>query len=220
MFSILARDPALVSAQEKKAVVQQAGDCSVNITGNNNTTASLVCSGVDPKLAEQVRAILNGTRRSEAATKEISEKLDQILNQMNEEHSAKKQLEEEAERVRRTPPKIAVGLTPAGKGKVNITVVSQNLIPFEYLYDICTKDNVVVARYPMAMSKVYPRADHATVSVPVDIQLDRVKDNYLEFHFMFKSLSFDELHLAGHAGQITVKILDLSGWNFPSADSR
>jgi hypothetical protein len=85
MFSILACDLASARAQEKRAVVQQAGDCSVNITGNNNSTASLVCNGVDRKLAEQVQAILNGTRRSESATKEISEKLDQILKQINKE---------------------------------------------------------------------------------------------------------------------------------------
>jgi hypothetical protein len=149
-------------------------------------------------------------RQSDQLKSEYGREMEVIRGQADslaKELSAKKQLEEEAERVRRTPPKIAGGLTPVGKGKVNITVVSQNLIPFEYRYDICTKDNVIVAGYPTAMSKVYPRADHATVSVPADIQLDRVKDNYLEFHFTFKSLSFDELHLAGHAGQITVKYL-------------
>jgi hypothetical protein len=99
MFSILARDPALLSAQEKKAVVQQAGDCSVNITGNNNTTASLVCNGVDRKLAEQVQAILNSTRRSESATKEISEKLDQILKQIKPEPTLKEKALEMAREI-------------------------------------------------------------------------------------------------------------------------
>lgn len=84
IFGILACTPALATAQEKKAVVQQAGECSVNIAGKNNT-ASLVCNGVDPKLAEQARAILNGSRRSESAAKEISAKLDQILKQINKE---------------------------------------------------------------------------------------------------------------------------------------
>ena len=63
---------------------QRGGDCSVNITGNDNT-ASLVCTGVDVKLAAQVRAILNGTRRNESAVKEMSEKLDRILKQMDKE---------------------------------------------------------------------------------------------------------------------------------------
>jgi hypothetical protein len=85
VFGILGCGPALASAQDKSAVVQQAGDCSVNITGNNNTTASLVCNSVDPRLAEQIRAIVNGTRRNESAVREVSEKLDQIIKQMDQE---------------------------------------------------------------------------------------------------------------------------------------
>ncbi len=85
IFGILGCGPALASAQDKSAVVQQSGDCSVNITGNNNTTASLVCNGVDPKLAQQIRAIVNGTRRNESALKEISEKLDRVIKQMAQE---------------------------------------------------------------------------------------------------------------------------------------
>jgi hypothetical protein len=72
-------------------------------------------------------------------------------------------------------------------------------------YAICTKENVLVAGIPMGMSKVYPHVGQATFSVPVDIQLDRIKDNYLELRFSFMSLSYEELHLAGHAGQITLK---------------
>jgi hypothetical protein len=82
---ILSFGTSLAFSQAKAPVVQQAGDCSVNITGNNNSTASLVCNGVDPKLAGQVRAIINGTRRNENAVKEMSEKLDLILKQMYKE---------------------------------------------------------------------------------------------------------------------------------------
>jgi hypothetical protein len=73
---------SLVFSQTKPPAVQQAGDCSVNINGNNNTTASLVCNEIDPKLAEQVRAIINGTHRNENAIRDMSEKLDRILKQM------------------------------------------------------------------------------------------------------------------------------------------
>jgi|ERR1035441_1457698 hypothetical protein len=65
----------LAFAQAKAPVVQNAGDCSVNITGNNNTTASLICYGVDPKLAELVRAILNGTRHNDKAIENLSKQL-------------------------------------------------------------------------------------------------------------------------------------------------
>lgn len=76
---------SLLFSQASSPVVQHAGDCSINITGNNNTTASLVCDHVDRKLAEQVRAILNGTRRTESDVKDISEKLDRIIKQMDQE---------------------------------------------------------------------------------------------------------------------------------------
>jgi hypothetical protein len=61
--------------------IQQAGSCSINTNGNNNT-ASLVCNEVDPKLAEQVQAIVNGTLHNEKATKEIISKLDLILKEL------------------------------------------------------------------------------------------------------------------------------------------
>jgi hypothetical protein len=58
---------------------QRAGDCSVNISGTENT-ASLVCTGVDAKVAKQIQAIVRGMQRNESAVKEISEKLDRILS--------------------------------------------------------------------------------------------------------------------------------------------
>src|SRR5208283_4266435 len=70
-------------SQVKAPVVQQAGNCSVNITGNNNTTASLVCNGVDPKLAEQVRAILNGTLHDKRTIENISKQLALIQKELD-----------------------------------------------------------------------------------------------------------------------------------------
>ena len=44
--------------------------------------ASLVCNNIDPKVANQIRDILNGTKRTEKETKAISEKLDEIKKQL------------------------------------------------------------------------------------------------------------------------------------------
>lgn len=71
-------------AQPKPATTQQAGDCSVNITGSGNT-ATLNCTDIDPKVAQQIRAILSGTQRNEKATKEITEKLDVILKEVRKQ---------------------------------------------------------------------------------------------------------------------------------------
>ena len=55
----------VASAQALPPVEQKGGERSVNIAGNNNTVASLICHGLDPKVAEQVRAILTGTLHNE-----------------------------------------------------------------------------------------------------------------------------------------------------------
>lgn len=68
-----------LSAQGTKQPTQQAGNCSINVTGNENS-ASLICKGIDATLAKQIQTILNGTRQNEAAMKELSAKLDQIIH--------------------------------------------------------------------------------------------------------------------------------------------
>jgi hypothetical protein len=67
------------SAQGTQQPIQQAGNCSINVSGNGNS-ASLECKGIDATLAKQVQTILNGTRQNEAAMKELSAKLDQIIH--------------------------------------------------------------------------------------------------------------------------------------------
>ncbi len=84
ILMVLVLGAQLALAQANAPVTQQGGDCSINVDGSNNTV-SLVCKSVDPKLAEQITAILRGTHNNEKATKEISGKLDQILKQMNKE---------------------------------------------------------------------------------------------------------------------------------------
>jgi len=82
MLSVIHCFTSLVFAQTKAPINQQAGDCSVNITGSGNS-ASLVCKNLDPKIAEQIRAILNGMQRNEKTTKDMSQKLDLILKEVS-----------------------------------------------------------------------------------------------------------------------------------------
>ena len=161
-------------------------------------------------------------QQSDQLKSQYGQEMDALKSQADslaQELAVKKQAEQEAEQIRRTPPKIMAALLPAGKGKVIVSMVSQNLIPFQYRYTICTKNNVVVAGIPMGMTKVYPREGQATFSVPTDIQLDRLQDGYLELRFVFTSLSYEELNLPGHAGQIVAKyILGLDGVSLRQID--
>jgi hypothetical protein len=79
---ILCLDGCLIFAQTKPSTTQEAGDCAVNIAGNGNS-ASLVCNSINPKLAEQVKAILNGTRRNEKAIEGISKQLAAIQTELD-----------------------------------------------------------------------------------------------------------------------------------------
>jgi hypothetical protein len=58
---------------------QQAGDCSINVSGNGNS-ATLVCKRIDATLAKQIQTILNGTRQNTGELKELSAQLDQIIH--------------------------------------------------------------------------------------------------------------------------------------------
>jgi len=70
-------------AQSKPSSVQTAGDCSITISGNGNSS-TLVCADLDPKLANQIKAILSGTERTQTALRELSEKLDQIAHKVSD----------------------------------------------------------------------------------------------------------------------------------------
>src|SRR5207248_3191599 len=89
------------------------------------------------------------------------------------------------------------------KGKVTVLVESKNLIPFEYSFVICTENNMVVSGIQTSMAKLYPNQHQNVFRFEEDIQLDRVRNGYLELRFRYESLSYEELHLQGHAGKIT-----------------
>jgi len=65
-----------------KGVVQQGGDCSLNVNGNNNTS-SLTCASLDRKVAAQIRDIVNGIKGNAGALRVLSDKLDIIKREMS-----------------------------------------------------------------------------------------------------------------------------------------
>ena len=79
---IFCLDMSLALAQVKAPINQQAGDCALNLVAGSGNSVSLVCNNVDPKVAEQVQAILNSTQRNEKATKDLHHKLDLLLKQI------------------------------------------------------------------------------------------------------------------------------------------
>jgi hypothetical protein len=112
-------------SQVKAPPHQEAGDCSVNLTGSGNNV-SLVCTNVDPKVADQVRAILNGIKRNEKATKDVSDKLDLILRQISKPPPRRIPAERRAEIV------ATLARKPA---KVSIMAISGNSEAYQFAQD-------------------------------------------------------------------------------------
>jgi hypothetical protein len=70
-------------SQSQASSVQKGGNCSITTNGNANNS-TLVCNDLDPKVASQIKAILNGTERTQAALKVLSDKLDQIIHNVSD----------------------------------------------------------------------------------------------------------------------------------------
>jgi hypothetical protein len=70
-------------SQSNASSVQKAGNCSITTNGNGNNS-TLVCNDLDRKVASQIKSILNGTERTEAALKMLSDKLDQIIHNVSD----------------------------------------------------------------------------------------------------------------------------------------
>lgn len=184
-----------------------SGPCSPAVTGSSNQF-TINCQGVGKEQGAQFLEILNKIVNNQLDPKLVMAKLDEIqkgVSNITGELATQREREEEAERIRRTPPRIDAYLVPVGKGKVNLQIKSNNLIPFEYRYDIVTEDNLIVAPFPVSMAKIYPDKNHMLFFLTTDLQLERIKNHYLELRFTFQSLSNEELHLPGHEGAIVRK---------------
>ena len=123
---IFCHDISRALAQFKAPMTQEAGDCSVNIAGSGNN-ASLVCNNLDPKLAEQVRAILNSTQRNEKSTKDISHKLDLIWEEISKRSTP-----------RRIPPdkRVEIVATLARRpAKISVLAIQHNAEAYQFAQD-------------------------------------------------------------------------------------
>ena len=152
-------------------------------------------------------AILNRILANQINPDLVMVKLDEIqhgVSSIESELAQKKKQEDEAEMKRRTAPIVFPILQPVSPGKVNFCVHSSNLIPYQYRYTIVGSTNTVLGGFPLSMDTVYPTSEVSVFCLIKDIDLSSIADHYIELRFVFRSLSFDELHLPGHAGQINI----------------
>jgi hypothetical protein len=183
-----------------------SGPCSP-IAAQNTGSITINCPGISGEEGRKMLAILNRILANQINPDLVMVKLDEIqhgVSSIESELAEKKKQEEEAERKRRTAPIIILSLVPVSLGKVNLCVQSSNLIPYQYRYVIVGSTNTVLGSFPVQMETVYPTSEVSSFCLTKDINLSSIADHYIELRFQFRSLSFDELHMPGHAGQISI----------------
>jgi len=198
------------------AVAQQSATTSAPcspIAPDNSGSITINCPGISKEEGRKMIAILNRILANQINPDLVMVKLDEIqhgVSSIENELAEKRKEEEEAEKKRRAAPVIMPSLVPISPGKVNLCVQSSNLIPYQYQYFIVGSTNAVLGGFPVSMDTVYPTSTNPEFCITKDIDLSSISDHYIELRFRFRSLSYDELHLPGHAGQITVGY-DISG---------
>jgi hypothetical protein len=182
------------------------GPCSVANTGSDNKIQ--ISCGIGKEQGQQMLAILNKILTDHLDTNAVMTKLDEIqsgVSSIKSELDNNEKQKEEAERKRRTAPILFPSLVPIAAGKVNMCIKSGNQIPYEFDYFITDSKHLILGGFPMYPERVFPPSDAPLYCIPKDIDLASIPDHYIELSFDFQSLSYDELHLPGHAGRITKK---------------
>jgi hypothetical protein len=145
---ILGACTPLLFAQTNGPVSQRAGNCAVNLAGNNNT-ASLVCSGIDPKLAEQIKGILNGTLHNERAIQQLAKQLTAIQVELDrpsleiQQHSEGANSPNTVNINQRPPPRRIpperhseiVGILAKFPAKIRISAIANDAEAFQFAQD-------------------------------------------------------------------------------------
>jgi len=187
-----------------------SGPCSPATTGNNNQF-KITCDGIGEAQGKELLKILNRISKEQLDPKLVMEKLDEIQKGVSDIKTGlakKEEQDAETERIRHTAPIIIVGLTSVPEhGKIMVYFESKNHIPFEYRYVVTTEDSIIVSGVPLGFTKTYPKSGpKGSLFYSVDqLQWERIKNNHLEIHFTFRSLSYEELRLPGHSATIIRK---------------
>lgn len=191
--------PAVVLAQQSATT---SAPCSP-IAPDNTGTITITCPGMSKEQWQKMFAILNKIRTNQLDPDVVMTKLDEIrtgVSSIKSELEIKKEQEQEAEKKRRTAPILAVSLEAVTPKTVKMCIVSTNAIPYMFRYYIVDSKNTVLGGIMMGMETVYPQSASEPYCDTKEIDLASINNHYIVLRFHFKSLSFDELRLPGHAG--------------------
>lgn len=193
------------SAQVTTGDAKTEGTCSVANTGNDNKIQ--IDCGIGKEQGQKMLAILNKILADHLDADTVMAKLDEIqtgVSSIQIELDQKRQQEAAADAKRRTAPALFPSLF-ALDGKVAICITSTNLIPYEFRYFLANSKGNSLGGFPISMQPVYPTAESPRFCVPNAFDWKSIPDHYMKLWVGYQSLSFDELHLPGHAGEFSLQ---------------
>ena len=131
--------------------------------------------------------------------------LERRTMELNREIEKNRVAKIEEEKRRRTPPQLIVELTAVAPQKLQIHLGSRNLIPFEFKVMLATTKDEIVSGVPLEWTKVFPTTERRIFHKDLNVNWDRIRENYVELRFDFRSLAPKFIDLPGHYGHIVKK---------------
>ncbi len=218
-----------------KALLAQAqvnnmsGSCD-QVVNDNRGVITITCSGVDKTLMEQLKKtadLLNrvASRQTDPAVlgslKDLNVKMDEVLTdtralktsvaQANRQLAAERRQKEQTELLKRTSPSFDTFLRIDQNGNLLIMFDCHNLVPFEFRPVIAFPDNKIVPNQDgsqsvlMEMMKIYPSEGNTLFNSSTAINASTLAGKEIELRVRFQSLSYEELKLPSHSGEIVKK---------------
>jgi len=90
---------------------------------------------------------------------------------------------------KRTRPEMEVAIVPGQKnGDFFVLIKPHNNIPFEERWVIVTLNNAIISGIPLGWVKIVPHAECPYFLEKADMNLSKVRDNYIELRFDYRSI--------------------------------
>ena len=104
-----------------------------------------------------------------------------------------RQIDAAAEQWRATPPVLDASFKLSSPNEELVVITTETDVPLECTWVVVTKNDTVVSGIMTESSELHPRAVPGPYRARVDIQPERILDNYLELRLRCESVFYEEL---------------------------
>lgn len=119
--------------------------------------------------------------------------LEEQMANVEDERVTNQAKRKQYELLRRTAPEVDVQLERSSKGEYTVVIHAKNRVPFFARWLVATKENHVVSGVMMGDMKLHPTPDQSTWKYRTTIDINEVKDNFVELRFRYKSVFYAEM---------------------------